>query len=171
MMERIIIVAASRNGAIGRGNALLWHISADLKYFKATTMGYPIIMGRRTFESVGRALPGRLNIVVSSKDGFPEGVVVARSLPEAYEIAEASGASKCFITGGGKLYEAALKEGVDRLYITKVEADFPDADTFFPPLDPSEWTLESSSDVQTNEKSGLAFRFEVYMRNPDQKRN
>jgi len=164
-MEKCLIVAVASNRAIGKNNDLLWHIREDLKFFKASTMGCPVIMGRRTFESIGRALPGRLNIVVSrTLENAPEGIVVTGNLDEAYRIAEESGAERCFLMGGGQLYAAGL-DRTEKLYLTKVMVDIPDADTFFPEVDFSEWTVESESEVKTDPENGYNFQFVVYKRN------
>ena len=133
-MEKCIIVAIADNNAIGRANALLWHISEDLKFFKRTTSGSPVIMGRKTFESIGRPLPKRTNIVVSRGFDAPEGVVVVPSLEEAYKAASAAipdeiGDTRCFVIGGGQIYAQALCN-VDRLIVTHVHTVIEDADTF-----------------------------------------
>ncbi|MBQ0044857.1 MAG: dihydrofolate reductase [Bacteroidales bacterium] len=165
MMERCLIVAAASNGAIGKDNQLLWHISEDLKFLKSSTMGCPVIMGRRTFESIGRALPGRLNIVVSrTMTEAPAKIVVAGSLEDAYRIAEESGAERCFLMGGGQLYAAGL-DCTDRLYLTKVMVEIPEADTFFPEVDWSEWTVEYESEVKKDPETGYDFQFVVYKKN------
>ena len=109
-MEKNIIVAISDNNAIGRNNELLWHISADLKFFRRKTLGWPVIMGRKTFESIGRALPGRVNVVVSRGFSTGEEVEVAGSLAEAFAIAESTNLEKCFVMGGGQIYAQALDE-------------------------------------------------------------
>lgn len=164
-MEKCLIVAVADNGAIGKDNALLWHIREDLKFFKASTMGCPVIMGRRTFESIGRALPGRLNIVVSrTMSEPPAGVAVVSSLEEAYRLAEESGAERCFLMGGGQLYAAGL-DCTETLYITKVKVEIPDADTFFPEVDYSQWTVESESEVKTDPETGYEFQFVIYKKN------
>ena len=175
-MEKCIIVAIADNNAIGRDNALLWHISEDLKFFKRTTSGCPVIMGRKTFESIGRPLPKRTNIVVSRGFDAPEGVVVVPSLEEAYRAASAAisaasyvipdpiGNPRCFIIGGGQIYAQALNDA-DRLIITHVHAVIEDADTFFPVIDPSVWTPETRSELFHDEESGYAFEFVEYTRN------
>ena len=164
-MEKCIIAAVSDNWAIGRGGSMPWHISADLKYFKQTTMGCPVIMGRRTFESIGRPLPGRLNIVVSRSMPAPGGCLVAPSLDIALVLATAdiNQSEKCFIMGGGQVYSQAM-ELADRLYITHIHAVVSDADTFFPAVDPQVWQVESSSEPATDEASGLEYQFVVYTR-------
>lgn len=164
-MEKNIIVAIAENNAIGKDNALLWHISEDLRYFKKVTTGGTVVMGRKTFQSIGKALPGRDNIVVTRGDGagLPEGVSVANSLAEAFSIAESYG-HPCFVIGGGEIYRQAM-EHVDRIYMTRVGIAVEDADTFFPEIDPAVWRLGSASSQMTDEESGLKFRFLVYEKN------
>ncbi len=170
-MEKVIIVAIADNNAIGKDNALLWHISEDLKFFRRTTSGCPVIMGRRTFESIGRPLPKRTNIVISRGFDAPEGVKVVSSLDEAYGAASASfGAQasdstsdegRCFIIGGGRVYAHALPTA-DRLIITHVHTVIEDADTFFPPVDPSVWKAASRSEMMTDPETGYEFEFVEY---------
>ena len=159
-MEKCIIVAIADNNAIGKDNALLWHISEDLKFFKRTTMGCPVIMGRKTFESIGRPLPKRTNIVISRGFDAPEGVVVVGSLEEAYMAADSS---RCFIMGGGQIYAQAMPD-MDRLIVTHVHTVIEDADTFFPPIDPSIWKVESRSEMYHDDESGFDFEFVTYGR-------
>lgn len=132
-----IIVAMDRNRVIGKDNRLPWHISEDLKHFKALTMGHPIIMGRKTFESIGRVLPGRLNVVVTRQSNYsaPAEVCVASSIEAA--LAAAKGAKEVFIIGGHGLYINTL-ERAWRLYVTEVDGEF-DGDTFFPEFDHALW--------------------------------
>jgi len=163
-MEKNIIAAVAADGAIGRGNQLLWHIREDLQFFKRTTLGSPVIMGRNTWLSLGRPLPGRLNIVVS-RGGFevPEGVLVVPSLEEAYSACGNSGASRLFIIGGAMLYRAAITEA-DRLYITHLEATATDADAHFPEIDPAVWKECSRSETFTDPENGIRFCFVEYCR-------
>lgn len=128
-----IIAAIGKNRELGAKNKLLWHIPGELPRFKRITMGHPIIMGRKTFESIGRPLPGRTNIVITRDSSFVrEGVLVASSIEEAVEKAkEAPGSEEIFIIGGGQVYSQALKF-TDKLYLTLVDKDFPEADAFFP---------------------------------------
>lgn len=136
-----IIVAKAKNNAIGKDNQLLWHISEDLKRFKALTMGHPIIMGRKTFESIGRPLPGRRNIVIS-RNFTREGVETASSVEDA--LARCQGEDEIFITGGGEIYRQTM-DIADRLYITDVDCE-PDGDTFFPEIDPGLWKEDARED-------------------------
>ena len=168
-MEKVIIVAIADNNAIGKDNALLWHISEDLKFFRKTTLGCPVIMGRKTFESIGRPLPKRLNVVVSRR-GFeaPEGVIVADSLEMAFEqVATATSQSEehqsVFVIGGGQIYAQAM-ETADRLVITHVHTVIQEADTFFPAIDPAVWEVEDRSELMTDPETGYTFEFVTYHR-------
>ena len=160
-MEKCLIVAAADNNAIGVRGDLPWHISEDLKYFKRVTHGYPVIMGRTTYESIGRPLPGRKNIVLTSRTEIHPSVICVRSLEEAYAAAEPS--DKCFVIGGASVY-AAVIDCVDRLYLTRVHTVIEDADAFFPALDLSVWQEESKSETFTDEETGFEFEFLVYVR-------
>ena len=173
-----MIAAVADDRAIGVRGAMPWHISEDLRYFRRVTMGCPVIMGRTTFESLGRPLPGRLNIVLSrSRSEFPEGVVCVRSAEEAFREAEKALAEmrsagsggevpaeeRCFIIGGARVY-AQLIDSADRLYITRVHTDVGDADAFFPAVDSALWREESRSEMLTDGASGIRFEFMVYVR-------
>ncbi len=166
-MEKVIIVAVADNYAIGKDNDLLWHISEDLKFFKRTTSGCPVIMGRRTFESIGRPLPKRTNIVVSRGFDAPDGVTVVSSLSDAFDVAsQVSDSSsmepgRCFIMGGGQIYAQALPVA-DRLIITHVHTVIENADTFFPAIDPSVWKVASRSEMMTDPETGYQFEFVEY---------
>ena len=162
-MQKNIIVAISDNNAIGKDNALLWHISEDLRFFRRTTLGSPVIMGRKTFESIGRALPGRVNIVISRGFSTGEDVEVASSLSDAFAIAESTNLEKCFVMGGGQIYAQAL-EVADRMIVTHVHTVIEDADTFFPPIDPQVWTVAQRSDMFTDEETGFNFEFVEYIK-------
>lgn len=166
IMEKNVIVAIADNYAIGKDNALLWHISEDLRFFKRKTLGWPVIMGRKTFESIGRALPGRVNIVISRGFSTGEEVEIAGSLEEAFAIAESTNLEKCFVMGGGQIYAQAL-ESADRLVVTHVHVVIEDADTFFPPIDPQMWTVEGRSELMTDESTGYTFEFVEYVRKAD----
>ena len=162
-MKKCLIVAVAENNGIGVKGALPWHLPGDLKYFKETTRGYPVIMGRTTYFSIGRPLPGRLNIVLNLGGDPIEGVSCVYSFEEAYAVAAASGAEKCFIIGGASVYRAALPD-MDTLYITHVHTVVEDADTFFPEIDPQVWEEESRSEDVTDPESGVRYAFAVYRR-------
>ena len=162
-MEKSIIVAFDRKGAIGRGGTMPWHLKGDLKHFKAETLGFPVIMGRRTFESIGRPLPGRQNIVVSSTQTPLEGIDTVKSLEEALTLAGQSGAEKCFVMGGGMLYKAALPL-MDSLVITHIDCEAESPDTFFPEIDPQQWEMVEKSSTIQGEGDDYPYCFARYRR-------
>lgn len=146
-MDIALIVATAHDNAIGRGNELPWHLPQDLKYFKSVTLGKPVIMGRKTFESIGKPLPGRTNIVVTrQQDWHQAGVLVAHDLATAVELAtELNGESsqpkdELMIIGGAEIYKHALPLA-KRVYKTNIDVDVKDADAYFPELDSAEWKL------------------------------
>lgn len=160
-----IIVAVARDGAIGRRGDLLFHISDDLRRFKRLTMGHPIVMGRKTFESFPKGpLPGRTNIVVTrSGDYDGRGATVAGSLDEALKIAAAEETGRIFIIGGGEIYRQAF--GIaDALELTAIDAAVDDADTFFPPVNDVDWELTEESEPMTDPKTGISYSFITYAR-------
>lgn len=166
-MKLAIIVAAAKNGVIGNNNQLPWHLPQDLKYFKSVTLGKPVIMGRKTYESIGRPLPGRTNIVVTrSSDWQADGVVVVNSLEqalsEAHRVIESSAlpATEAMVIGGAEIYRSALPL-VDRIYLTRVDVDV-DGDAFFPVLPEADWQLVSA--VAGDEQATLAHQFLTYER-------
>ena len=162
-MQKNIIVAISDNNAIGKNNELLWHISEDLRFFRRTTLGWPVIMGRKTFESIGRALPGRVNVVISRGFTTGEDVEVVGSLEEAFATAESTNLEKCFVMGGGQIYAQALEQA-DRLVVTHVHTVIEDADTFVPPIDPEVWEVVQRSELFTDEETGYTFEFVEYLK-------
>lgn len=149
-----IICVIGKNNAIGRSNRLIWNLPADLKRFREITSGHPIIMGRKTYESIGRPLPNRTNIVISRDQSYrAEGCIVVTSLETALEKAKAVEKEEVFIIGGGEIYRQALP-ACDKLYLTVVE-DEPEADTFFP--DHAEFTKIIKE--ETGEENGLKYKF------------
>lgn len=163
-MEKAIIAAVADNLAIGKNNALLWHISEDMQYFKQQTSGYPVIMGYMTFKSLGeKALPRRKNIVISTLplENIPENITVVKSLEEAYEAA--GNVEKCFVIGGGYTYREAMQTA-DTLYITHVHTTIDNADTFFPEINPNIWETVSESQNKKDSESGYIFQFIIYKR-------
>lgn len=158
-----LIVAAAQNNAIGKDNRLLWHLPNDLKFFKNTTWGMPVIMGRKTFESVGKPLPGRFNIVVTRQPGWSaEGVWVAGSLDEAIARAESTNCLEIFVAGGGDIYRQAM-ERAGKIYMTRVDAS-PEADAYFPELHPAVWEQDTSVDFPADEKHAYRYSFQVWKR-------
>ena len=153
-----IIVSVAKNGVIGDKNSLLWHISEDLRFLKRTTSGHPVIMGRKTYESLGRPLPNRTNVVISRTTTAIEGCTVARSLEEA--VAMFPHDEEIFIIGGAQIYALAL-DIADRIYITRVEHEY-EGDTSFPTWDESQWHLVHSERHECGEKFPHPFTFELY---------
>jgi dihydrofolate reductase len=145
----------ARNRVIGRDNQLPWRLPADLAFFKRVTMGHPVIMGRRTYESIGKPLPGRLNIVVTRQPGYEApGCTVAHSLDEAYRAA--GGAEAVSVIGGSALFEEALRDA-DAIYLTEVEAEVP-GDVFFPPFDRRQWRETELERHGADERHAYPFR-------------
>jgi len=160
-----LIAALAENRVIGIDNRMPWHLPGDFKYFKAVTLGKPIIMGRKTWDSLGRPLPGRLNLVVSRQPDLRlEGAEVFASLDEATARADAwareQGGQELMLIGGAQLYAQALEQGrVDRLYLTQVALQ-PEGDAWFPAFDEAQWRL--SSDQPQVEEGRPPYRFEVW---------
>jgi dihydrofolate reductase len=154
-VRKSLVVAMARNRVIGRDNALPWRLPAELAHFKRVTMGHPIIMGRKTYESIGKPLPGRMNIVVSrNRDFVAPGCTVVESLDKAYEAA--GNAEEVSIIGGTSLFEAALPTA-DCLHLTEVEAEV-EGDTWFPAFDRGEWTQHEVAHHPADEKHAYPFR-------------
>ena len=169
MTSLSIIVAMANNYAIGKDNQLLWHLPEDLKYFKRVTMGKPLIMGRKTFDSIGRPLPGRLNIVVTrQKDWQQEGVRVVHHLDDAIKLAGAQalidGADEIMLIGGAQLYETALAKA-DKIYLTRVDTTL-EGDAFFPTLDESQWQEKKRESFSASDKNPYAYAFCELVRAP-----
>ena len=158
-----LIVAAAANGVIGRDGGLPWRLPADLRHFKRTTMGHHLIVGRRTWEEVGRPLPGRTMVVVTRDPALqiPEAVVV-HSLQEAVAVAVGAGDDEVFVAGGGQIYRQAMPMA-DRIYLTRVHVDV-EGDTTFPELDGEAWRLVSREDHEADERNPYPYSFLVYER-------
>ncbi|GLQ54565.1 dihydrofolate reductase [Devosia nitrariae] len=162
-----MIAAVAENGVIGRDQTIPWRIPSDMAYFKRTTMGKPIVMGRKQYETVGKPLPGRTNIVVTRQTDYrPDGVIVMNDLETAIAraktIAEADGVGEVMILGGGEIYRQAMPLA-DRLYISHVALS-PDGDVTFPAIDPDHWRIVDELAVPPSEKDAAAFRVKVYER-------
>ncbi len=168
MTKLAMVAAVGRNGAIGSGNRLPWRLSSDLRHFRALTMGKPVVMGRRTFESIGRPLPGRAVVVVSAGPDFspPEGVERRGTLDEAIaragEIAAERNADAVMVAGGGTLYRALMARA-DRLHITEVDLS-PEADTFFPAIAADTWREVRREACHAGRGDDAAFTFVDYAR-------
>ena len=162
-MKISCIVAAAKNNVIGKDNDIPWHLPADLKYFKRITMGRTVIMGRNCFESIGRPLPKRTNIILTRDPYYiSSGCIMAHSIQEALQIAEDSGETEAFIIGGGKVYEQTIHLW-EKLYYTDVDLEV-EGDVFFPEIDQKEWQLQSAIYNPTDEKNAFNFTFKVYDR-------
>ncbi|MCX6274217.1 MAG: dihydrofolate reductase [Bacteroidetes bacterium] len=161
-----IIVAVSENNVIGRNNDLPWHLPADMKYFKDTTIGHCVVMGRKNFHSIPdkyRPLEGRTNIVVTRQMDFREdGAVVVHSIDEAIELAKSKKETECFIIGGGEIFAQSL-EYCDRVYLTRIHRSF-EGDVHFPVLSQEEWKESSRRDIPSDERNKYPFSFLIYDR-------
>ncbi|WP_283678760.1 dihydrofolate reductase [Lentilactobacillus sp. Marseille-Q4993] len=156
------IWAEDKNGLIGSNGTLPWHLPDDMHFFKQTTTGHPIVAGSRTFASFGRPLPNRENIVISSRDDFPEEVVVFHSIPEFLKVAETRSDEEFFVVGGSRIF-AQLVDNVDRLYRTKIEAEF-SGDTYMTEIDYSDFSLDKSIPGIVDEKNKYAHTFQILNR-------
>ncbi len=157
-MKISIIVAVAQNGVIGDQNSLIWHISEDLRHFKSVTQGHSVVMGRKTYESLGRPLPNRENIVITRQDIEIEGCKVAHSLREAIEVS--SECEELFIIGGAQIYAEALTLA-DKFYLTRVHHDY-NGDTIFPEWSEDDWQLVDSKHYEHGEKYEYPFTIETY---------
>ena len=166
-MRTSLIVAAAENGTIGQNGRIPWHVSADLRYFRQVTMGAPVIMGRKTYESIGFALPGRSNIVVTRNKTFQApGVDVVLNLEDALRkaraILEKEGGEELFVIGGAEIYAQAMRMA-DRIYLTRVHAEFP-GDVFFPPLEEDSWKEVASEKQLAESENSPSFSFMIFER-------
>ncbi len=158
-----LVVAAATNNAIGKEGTMPWHLPNDMKHFKNVTWGMPVIMGRKTFESLGKSLPGRKNIVITRQEGWKaENVVVVKSLEDALFVAGQTDALEVMVIGGGEIYKAYFDKA-KRIYLTRVEAN-PEADTFFPVIDSKHWQLVSQRNHEADEKNAYNYSFQTWER-------
>ena len=159
-----LIVAVSTNNAIGKDNKLLWNLPNDLRFFKNTTWGMPVIMGRKTYESMDKPLPGRYNYVITRQAAWTaEGVIVAKDINEALQKATETNCKEIFIIGGGEIFKQSM-ELANKIYMTRVHANL-DGDVFFPAINESKWTLTSNTDFDADEKHAFAYSFQVWTKN------
>ena len=157
-----LVVAMGKNNAIGKDNKLLWHLPKDLKHFKNLTSGHPIIMGRKTYESIGKPLPNRTNIVVSRRnDWFEEGILIVPSIKDALKHAKKI-SDNVFVIGGGNIYEQTIDKA-DRLEVTVVDAEL-DADVRFPKINPKQWVKVSEDCIQKDTEHEYDFCFQTFDR-------
>ncbi len=161
-MKIILIVAKAKNNVIGKDNQLIWKLSADLKRFKNLTTGHHILMGRKTYESLGKPLPNRTHLVITRNPEFtvPEGHYVFSSVEDAFIFSNKVGADELFVIGGGQIYAETINL-CDRLEVTEVETS-PEGDTFFPEIDPIIWEEKGREDHPADEKNEYPFSFVTY---------
>lgn len=164
-MIRSIIVARANNGVIGKDNGLIWHMPHDLKFFKETTSGHFVLMGRKSYEAIGKPLPNRLNIIITRNQEYSaEGAMVAHSLENALKFAWEQKQKEAFILGGGEIYRQAFKNNlVDRIYLTEIKESF-EGDTFFPELDDSQWKETHREEFKADEKNPHDYAFVILER-------
>ncbi len=158
------IVAMSKNRVIGRDNEIPWHLSGDMKFFKRTTMDHHVIMGRKTFMSMGRPLPKRTNIIITRDPYFiASGCIIARSIEEALEMAYDDEETEAFIIGGGEIYQQSLGYW-DKIYLTEVDVEIPDGEVFFPELNMDEWRTLTTDKFPADENNDHAYKIKVLER-------
>lgn len=164
-MIKTIVVAKAENNAIGKDNNLLWHLPDDFKFFKKTTTGHHMIMGRKTYESMGKPLPNRTSIVVTRNKAYqvPEGHHVVNSLEEGIKIAERNGQEELMVIGGAQIYNQALKKGlVDRMIITEVKTTIEEAEAFFPEFSKTEWKEINRVHNPSDDRHKYEYDFVIY---------
>lgn len=162
-MKLTIIAAVAENGTIGDAGGLVWRLPADLKYFKRITTGHHVLMGRKTYESIGRVLPERTFVVITRQAEFEaEGCTIVHSLEEAIESARAAGETEAFVIGGAEIYALALPHA-DRMHLTRVHASF-EGDTKFPAFDEARWSEVAREDHEPDEKNAYRYAFTVLER-------
>ncbi|HTD94231.1 MAG TPA: dihydrofolate reductase [Chitinophagaceae bacterium] len=155
------VVAAANNNVIGRNGQLPWQLATDMKHFKNVTWGFPVIMGRKSFDSLGKALSGRKNIVITRQpDWSAEGTTVVRTLDEALAAVKAMDVKEAMIIGGGEIFKLA-SDRVSRIYLTRVDAD-PDGDAYLSSIDPGEWKMISRQDYKADARNNYAFSFQTW---------
>ena len=158
-----LVVAAANNNAIGKNNQLLWHLPNDMKYFKNVTWGMPVVMGRKTFESLGKPLAGRKNIVLTKQEGWKaDGVVAVKDFNDALFLVKEMDVKEVMVIGGGEIYRSVF-EKANRIHMTRVDAEF-EADTFVPVIDPKVWKLVSRKNYQADAKHAYNYSFQVWER-------
>jgi dihydrofolate reductase len=154
-----LVVAVDNNNVIGKDNKLIWHLPADLKMFKELTMGAPIVMGRKTFESIGKPLPGRTTVIITRNPEYKvEGCIVALSLKEGLSMVGKE--PKVYVIGGGEIFKEAMPLA-DKLYLTRIHHSF-EGDVYFPEVDMNQWEEESRQDFEPDEKNAFSYSFFCY---------
>lgn len=165
-MKINIVVAATENDVIGKDNRLLWHLPNDMAFFKNTTWGMPVIMGRKTFDSMGKPLKGRTNIIVTRSQEMasapPEGAVVTSSLEDAISIADETDANECYIIGGGEIFRLSM-DIAHKIFMTRVHTKL-EGDVFFPRIDENLWRIATAKSFPADEKHAFPYTFEIWQR-------
>ena len=162
-MTLSLLVAADEGNVIGKDNALPWHLPNDLKYFKNKTWGMPIVMGRKTFESIGKPLPGRKNIVLTRNNNWQaDGVAVVHSIEAAISLAAENDVKEIFLIGGAELFNSTIKDA-DRLYLTRIHHRF-EGDVYFPEIEENNWQLLKETHCPADEKNAYGHSFQVWER-------
>ena len=160
-MNISLVVAAAENNAIGKEGQMPWHLPNDMKHFKNITWGMPVIMGRKTYETIGKPLKGRKNIVITRQKGMNrEGIIVVNSFEDALFVAKATDAKEAMVIGGGEIYRTAFDK-TKRIYMTRIKAVV-EGDTFFPVIDPKTWHLVSKVDHPADDKNPFEYSFQVW---------
>jgi dihydrofolate reductase len=164
-MIKSIIVAKAKNNVIGKDNSLIWHMPHDLKHFKTTTSGHYVLMGRKSFESLGKPLPNRLNVIITRNRQYSaEACIVEHSLADALQLAKDQKQEEVFILGGGEIYKQALEEGlVDKIYLTEIHHEF-EGDTYFPELKENTWNEVERTDYEADDENPYPYSFVTLMR-------
>jgi len=158
-----LVVAAAKNNAIGKDNKLLWCLPNDMKYFKNVTWAMPVVMGRKTFEALGKPLKGRKNIIITRQSGWNvEGTIAVKSLDDAQFLVKNMDVKEMMVIGGGEVYKMAM-EKANRIYMTRVDAEL-EGDTYFPAIDTNNWKLVSKKEHATDEHHKYPYAFEVWER-------
>ena len=158
-----LVVAAASNHVIGKGGIMPWHLPNDLRHFKNVTWGMPVVMGRKTFDSLGKPLTGRKNIVITRQEDWKaDGAVAVKSMEDALFLVKETDAKEAMIIGGGEIFKMMFPKA-DRIYMTRVEAD-PEGDTFFPEINPTQWRLVSQKNYEADEKNAFNHSFQLWER-------
>ena len=158
-----LVVAAASNHVIGKGGIMPWHLPNDLRHFKNVTWGMPVVMGRKTFDSLGKPLTGRKNIVITRQEDWKaDGAVAVKSMEDALFLVKETDAKEAMIIGGGEIFKMMFPKA-DRIYMTRVDAD-PEGDTFFPEINPTQWRLVSQKNYEADEKNAFNHSFQLWER-------
>lgn len=157
------VVAAAKNNVIGKDNKLVWNLPNDMKFFKNVTWGMPVVMGRKSFEALGKALPGRKNIVLTRQEDYKaKDAIVVKTMDEAKAVVKEMDVKEMMVIGGGEIFKMVMPEA-KRIYLTRVDAE-PDGDAFFPEVNPAEWELVSKKDHEADARHAYNYSFQIWER-------